>query len=65
MHLNLLRKNEITQLAVTANGNYEGILHLHLFNKRRINIIFKFFANENDFFNISKIKSPSGDLGYE
>ncbi|HQV54971.1 MAG: KpsF/GutQ family sugar-phosphate isomerase [Chitinophagaceae bacterium] len=27
--LNLLRKNEITQLAVTANGNYEGILHLH------------------------------------
>ncbi|HRA12668.1 MAG TPA: KpsF/GutQ family sugar-phosphate isomerase, partial [Chitinophagaceae bacterium] len=23
--LNLLRKNEITQLAVTANGNYEGI----------------------------------------
>ena len=27
--LNMLRKNEITQLAVTANGNYEGILHLH------------------------------------
>ncbi len=27
--LNLLRKEEITQLAVTANGNYEGILHLH------------------------------------
>lgn len=27
--LNLLRKNEITQLAVTTNGNYEGILHLH------------------------------------
>ena len=27
--LNMLRKNEITQLAVTASGNYEGILHLH------------------------------------
>lgn len=27
--LNLLRKNEITQLAVISNGNYEGILHLH------------------------------------
>ncbi len=27
--LNMLRKNEITQLAVISNGNYEGILHLH------------------------------------
>ena len=27
--LNMLRKNEITQLAVTASGNYEGIIHLH------------------------------------
>lgn len=27
--LNMLRKKEITQLAVTANGQYEGILHLH------------------------------------
>lgn len=27
--LDMLRKNEITQLAVTSNGNYEGVLHLH------------------------------------
>lgn len=27
--LSMLRKNEITQLAVSANGKYEGILHLH------------------------------------
>ncbi len=27
--LDMLRKNEITQLVVTSNGNYEGVLHLH------------------------------------
>lgn len=27
--LDMLRKNEITQLAVVAEGKYEGILHLH------------------------------------
>jgi arabinose-5-phosphate isomerase len=27
--LDLLRKNEITQLAVTQQGKYLGILHLH------------------------------------
>jgi len=27
--LNLLRKKEISQLAVTANGKYSGIIHLH------------------------------------
>jgi arabinose-5-phosphate isomerase len=27
--LDMLRKHEITQLAVTAEGKYQGILHLH------------------------------------
>jgi arabinose-5-phosphate isomerase len=27
--LDMLRKNEITQLAVTDNGKYKGIIHLH------------------------------------
>ena len=27
--LDMLRKNEITQLAVTDNGIYLGIIHLH------------------------------------